>query len=141
VEAPLSNAVPAPAIEIKRGSETVLVVEDEEPVRRLACHALRTFGYDVLDAANGDEAVLLCEQRRRPIPLLVTDVIMPGMSGPQLVERLSERYPEMRVVYISGYTDVPVLHPPRSGEPAAFLQKPFTAADLRRKVREVLDSA
>jgi two-component system, cell cycle sensor histidine kinase and response regulator CckA len=141
VEAPLSDAVRAPAVEIERGSETILVVEDEEPVRRLACHALRTFGYDVLAAANGSEALLVCEQRDEPIPLLVTDVIMPGMSGPRLVERLSERYPEMKVVFISGYTDVPVLHAPRSGEAAAFLQKPFTAADLRRKVREVLDGA
>jgi len=139
VNEPLTDVPPRPAAEMRSGSETVLVVEDEDAVRKLTCQALRKFGYDVLEAANGGEALLVCEQRAQPIPLIITDVVMPGMSGPQLVARLSELYPETKVLYMSGYTDTLAVREGLLDGRRAFLQKPFTPADLRRRVREVLD--
>jgi DNA-binding NtrC family response regulator len=140
VDETVAEAEPPAPIDHRRGSETVLVVEDEESVRKLACHALRKFGYTVLEAANGGEALLTCEQRKESIPLLITDVVMPGMSGPQLSARLKELHPEMKVLYTSGYTDAAVVRHGLLNEPLSFLQKPFTPNDLVRKVREVLDS-
>jgi DNA-binding NtrC family response regulator len=139
VEEGVPEAEPAAAVEVRRGNETVLVVEDEDSVRKLTCHALRKYGYQVLEAANGGEALLLCEKGDRPIPLLISDVVMPGMSGPQLAERLRQVHPEMRVLYTSGYTDAAVVRHGLLNETLSFLQKPFTPRDLARKVREVLD--
>ena len=141
VQEPVDRAVPVPNTDSLRGTETVLVVEDEEPVRKLTCNALRRFGYDTLEAANGGEALLVCEARDQPIPLLITDVIMPRMSGPQLAARLKQLHPEMKVLYTSGYTDAAVVRHGLVDETLAFLQKPFSASDLGRKVREVLDSS
>jgi signal transduction histidine kinase len=129
----------APEITTRRGNETVLVVEDDESVRKLAYRALRKCGYNVLEAANGGEALLLCERRRQPIPLVVTDVVMPGMSGPDLAARLTALHPEMRVLYISGYIDAAVARHGLLTDTRSFLQKPFTPSDLTRKVRAVLD--
>jgi signal transduction histidine kinase len=133
-------ADPPPAVSHRRGTETVLVAEDDEGVRKLTCRSLRKSGYQVLEAANGGEALMLCERRQRPIDLLVTDVVMPGMSGPQLVERLKQLHPEMKVLYTSGYTDAAVVRLGLLDESLDFLQKPFTPAELNRKVREVLDA-
>jgi two-component system, cell cycle sensor histidine kinase and response regulator CckA len=121
------------------GSETILLVEDEDQVRRFVGEVLRRSGYRVLAARHPGEAVLLAEQHAGEIDLLLTDVIMPHASGRQLADQLLAKYPSMRVVYMSGYTDnVALDHGVSSG--FAFLQKPVAPHTLSRKVRAVLDS-
>jgi PAS domain S-box-containing protein len=121
-----------------RGSETILLVEDEEMVRKLAREVLQRNGYTVLEASNGGEALLTCEQHQGPIHMMITDVVMPQMSGRQLVERLTPLCPHMKVMYMSGYTDNAILHAGLAPD-EAFLQKPFMPDGLLRKVRDVLD--
>jgi two-component system cell cycle sensor histidine kinase/response regulator CckA len=125
--------------EIPRGSETILVVEDEEVVRKLAVRLLKRQGYKVLEAPDGGQAFILCEKYQDPIHLILTDVVMPGMSGRELVERLQRIHPEMKALYMSGYTDNVILHHGILEQGLAFIQKPFTLEILGRKVREVLD--
>jgi CheY-like chemotaxis protein len=125
--------------EIPRGKETVLVVEDEEDVRKLAVHILEKQGYKVLEAALGGEALLLLERYPGLIHLIVTDVVMPMMSGPELIDQLRRVRQDFKVLYMSGYTDESVvLHGVEEGE-MNFIQKPFTVEMLGRRVREVLD--
>lgn len=122
------------------GSETILLVEDQEMVRSLAERALSRYGYRVLSVASGGDALLTCESHTGKIDLVLTDVVMPNMSGVALVERLRPLMAGLRVLYMSGYTD-DVISPHRilqEGHP--FLQKPFRPLELVRKVREVLDS-
>jgi PAS domain S-box-containing protein len=125
----------------RRGTETILLVEDEAAVRSLVCGVLEGGGYKVLAARNGEDALLVSEQHKGPIHLLVTDVVMPEMGGPELAEHLRPYHREMKVLYISGYTDDAIVHHGVLGSSAAFLQKPFTPDVLAHKVREVLDSA
>lgn len=125
---------------MQRGSETILLVEDEEVVRELVGKLLPVNGFTVLAARNGSEALAICQQHKGPIHLLLTDVVMPQMSGRQLAAHLSKLHPEMKVLYMSGYTDDAII---RHGvlEPGlAFIQKPFTIDTMIQKVREVLDS-
>jgi two-component system cell cycle sensor histidine kinase/response regulator CckA len=144
--APLSDAL--------KGVETVLLVEDEEAVRTLVREILRMHGYEVLEARHGGEAILISQRHTGPIHLLLTDMVMANMSGKQLADHLRPLRPEMRVLYISGYSEELVLHGPgglRSAVPGesgartegvpqdAFLAKPFTPKTLATKVREVLD--
>ena len=121
-----------------RGSETILLVEDELAVRRLARRVLRSKGYVVLEAANGREALRLVSQHPGPLDLMVTDVIMPGMSGPELADRLAREQPALRVLYMSGYADEAIGHHGVLEPGVEFLQKPFTPQDLAQRVREVL---
>jgi PAS domain S-box-containing protein len=125
--------------ESPRGSETILVVEDDEIVRKLTCQALRRYGYLVVEAANGGEALLACERHPGTIPLMITDVVMPQISGPELAARLRQLHPEIHVLYISGYTEDAVVRHGLLDEARSFLQKPFTPSTLVHKVRDMLD--
>ncbi|MDQ3743312.1 MAG: response regulator [Acidobacteriota bacterium] len=129
----------APTPEAARGTETVLVVDDDEMVRNLAREALELEGYTVLTARDGCEALALCRERRAEVDLLITDVVMPEMSGRELAERLADECPGARVLYMSGYTDDAVVRHGVLEAGTHFLQKPFTPGGLARKVREVLD--
>ncbi|HEV8370434.1 MAG TPA: response regulator [Pyrinomonadaceae bacterium] len=122
------------------GTETVLVAEDEDMVRGLATEVLAMHGYKVLEAANGGAALLICERHPGPIDLLLSDVIMPEMSGPDLKKRLEQVKPEMKVLYMSGYTDGAIVQQGVLRDNASFIQKPFAPDALARKVRKVLDN-
>jgi CheY-like chemotaxis protein len=141
VEAPIEPiSAPPPPIGSLRGSETILVVEDQDEVRTLTRRMLEARGYRVLVAASGGDALRVVAHTAERIDLLLTDVIMPGMSGREVGLLLGPAHPNMKVLFVSGYTDESIV---REGilEPGiAFLQKPFTADALARKVREVLDA-
>jgi PAS domain S-box-containing protein len=124
-----------------RGSETILVVEDEAMVRDLTLEVLKESGYTVIAAERPDDALRICEQNPGAIDLLLTDVVMPGMSGLELAERLKPERPKMKVLYVSGYTADAVARRGMSDPKTAFLQKPFAPGALVRKVREVLEVA
>ncbi|MDB5340715.1 MAG: Blue-light-activated protein [Planctomycetaceae bacterium] len=123
-----------------RGNETVLLVEDEDALRALTRHILERSGYTVLEAREGSEAVRIAEQRRGQIDLLLTDVVMPRMGGREVAARLTGLYPELKVLFLSGYTDDAVVRHGILHAEVAFLQKPFSPASLATKVRDVLDS-
>jgi CheY-like chemotaxis protein len=122
-----------------RGAETILLVEDEDAVRALARDILQEKGYTVLEAARGIEAVLVSAQHPGPIDLLLTDVVMPEMSGRVLADRLALARSGIKVLYMSGYTDNAVVHHGVLDAGTAYLQKPFTPDSLARKVRDILD--
>jgi len=139
-EAPeIRPRVPLPS-KPRAGTETVLLVEDERVVRTLVQEILEECGYRVLRASSGAEALRLNEETLEPIQLLITDVVMPEMSGPDLASRLSTLRPTMRVLYMSGYTDDEVLTRKGLPENSAFIQKPFTPDQFLCKVRETLDA-
>jgi len=127
-------------LEKPRGTETVLLVEDEDAVRALSRLVLQSSGYTVLEARDGQEAVWVAQQHQGPIHILVTDLVMPRMSGRQLADLLAKTMPRMRILFMSGYTDEAMLRHGVLEASVAFLQKPFTPGGLARKVREVLDT-
>jgi CheY-like chemotaxis protein len=133
VDAPADAAPAVSTAPLPGGGETVLVVEDEDAVRSLAVTALRKLGYTVLEAPDAERAVEVFAGYGGRVDLLVTDVVMPGMNGPSLAERLLGRDATLRVLYVSGYAE-------EAPETAAFLAKPYTGVTLARKVREVLDA-
>jgi PAS domain S-box-containing protein len=137
VEAGADKPMPGAAV---RGQETILVVEDADLVRSLTCRILQTRGYAVLEARDGIEAIEVWRAHRDKVHLLLTDAIMPFMSGRELAERLSAERPAVRILYMSGYTDDAGLHEGASHEGTAFLQKPFAPEALLEKVRAVLDA-
>jgi two-component system, cell cycle sensor histidine kinase and response regulator CckA len=122
-----------------RGSETILLVEDEEAVRTLARKTLQSYGYHLLEAANGEEGFRVAAKHGKKIHLLLTDVIMPGISGREMAERLSPYHPEMKVLYITGYTDTSVVQHGILEPGTALLLKPFKPDALAQKVREALN--
>ena len=138
-EKPTPLAVRAPEGRDVRGSETVLVVEDEEPVRMLAQRLLVAKGYTVLTAAGGDEALAVAADASTPVSLLLTDVVMPGMSGRELASRLADQLPGLKVLYMSGYTDDDIVRHGVLDPRTPFLPKPFTPDGLLRKIRDMLD--
>ena len=129
---------PAPVARLPAGSKTVLVVDDAEGLRHMARRLLQQQGYTVLVAANADEALALFD-RNGSIDVLLTDVVMPGASGPELTKQLIERRPTLRVVYMSGYTDEAIVHHGILEPGVIFLNKPFTSETLGQKVRDALD--
>jgi PAS domain S-box-containing protein len=133
--AALHPAAPRPA---PTGSETILVVEDDEAVRQLITETLGAHGYTVLEASSGEQALLAAQTRRGPIDLLLTDVVLTGIGGPEVAQRLSEQRPNTMILYMSGYTDQAIVHHGILAQKMHFIQKPFAPAALARKIREVL---
>ncbi|MDP3220468.1 MAG: PAS domain S-box protein [Deltaproteobacteria bacterium] len=125
---------------LRHGHETVLLVEDEDQVRAVARSILRRHGYEVIECSNAGEALIYCERHSGVIHLLLTDVVMPQMSGPELARRLTQARPGMRVLCMSGYTDDSVIRHGVLAAELAFIQKPLTPETLTQRVREVLDA-
>ena len=136
-EAAADAGVPA-AVPVIGGKETVLVVEDQAEVRRFAVDALAAHGYQVMQAASADEALLLCEREGGRIDLVLTDVVMPNLSGRELAGLLRKRWPGIKLLFMSGYNDDAIVHHGVPREDAEFIQKPFAPEQLAIKVREVL---
>ncbi|MEO8295421.1 MAG: response regulator, partial [Gemmatimonadota bacterium] len=139
VDAPVTASPVAAARQPAGGNETVLIAEDEPAVRNLTQRVLKSKGYTVLTAASGPEALTLVQNYQQPIHLLLTDVVMPGMSGPQLAERLLGEQPQIKVLFMSGYTTAAIHHHGVLEPGVSYLQKPFSPSGLSEKVREVLD--
>jgi CheY-like chemotaxis protein len=126
---------------LPRGTETLLVVEDEPAVCHLANDVLENQGYTVLRAMNGQDALRVArEHKGPPIRLVITDVIMPQMGGKVMAEWLKSSYPDLKILFTSGYTDDAIMHHGVLEPGVAFLSKPYTPATLTRKVREMLDT-
>lgn len=140
VEEPVEGKQDLPAKRhIPAGRETLLLVEDEKAVRELTARILRELGYEVLEAACGEEALEICDSSSKKVDLLLTDVVMPGIGGINLLERLKAVYPGLKVLYMSGYTGEAILQKGIFGTRRNFISKPFAVEDLARKVREALD--
>jgi two-component system, cell cycle sensor histidine kinase and response regulator CckA len=142
----VKEAVPAvseakPIARDLHGSETILVVEDEDMLRESICLSLKIYGYTVLAARNGGEAVLLGERHPGPIHFLLTDVVMPQMNGRDLADRLTPLQPDMKVLYMSGYTENAIVQHGVLETGIFFIPKPFRIKTLMGKIREILDES
>jgi CheY-like chemotaxis protein len=143
---PRAEAAPAAATpkeqidDIPRGTETILLVEDEPVVREVVRRVLHEQGYTLLEAQDAQEALHLAARFSGTIHLLLTDVVMPGMSGKALAQQLTQTYPKLKILFMSGYTDNAIVHHGVLEPGTAFIHKPFSAAALARKVRRVLDA-
>ena len=135
-EAPAPNLIP-----ISANKETILLVEDENVVRNLTKEILELSGYDVLTASNGQEALAIAQTEGERIRLLLTDVVMPGLSGPELALELRDARPELKVLFISGYTDRDLWSGRLKKKGSAFMAKPFKPAELVSRIRRLLDEA
>jgi PAS domain S-box-containing protein len=141
IQETLEPPAPIPESRLLQGSETILLVEDVDDLRKLVQDVLKNYGYTVLTASHGSEALEIGERHRGPIHLLLLDVVLPQMSGAQIAERLKSSYPGTRVLYMSGYPEDAIIHRKLLDGTAAFIQKPFAPTALLAKVRELLDSA
>jgi two-component system, cell cycle sensor histidine kinase and response regulator CckA len=126
--------------QIMQNSGTILVVENGEILRPLICEILRKEGYNVLEAQDGDQALLVWQRHQGPIDLVLTDVVMPHMSGKELAERLRLLQPEIKVIYMSGYESSIFASGNKFGTDTVFLQKPFRPAELNKMVKDLLAS-
>ncbi|HSR69349.1 MAG TPA: response regulator, partial [Acidobacteriota bacterium] len=122
------------------GGETILVVDDVDGVRELICEVLEMQGYEVLLARDGRQALEVAEQHKKPIDLLLTDVVMPQMGGQELANTLSSRWPETKIIFMSGYSDEAISRQGVLKAGTAFIKKPFTADSLTRRIRTELDA-
>jgi CheY-like chemotaxis protein len=138
---PCENCLQQELPDLSPGTETVLLVEDDDPVRDLAREILEMNGYTVLEASNGVEAMKIVESRSGEFDLLVTDLVMPMLGGRELAQQVSSRLPDLPVLFLSGYTDGAVLNEGTLAARRHFLQKPFTPASLADKVRRALDES
>jgi two-component system cell cycle sensor histidine kinase/response regulator CckA len=138
VQSPSAVEEKIEACETPHGTETILLVEDREEVRRLTAEILESFGYQVLQAATGDEALSICQDCADSIGLVITDVMMPGMAGPELGDHINSLYPQMKILYVSGYAGESVLGKGTLARSAGFLEKPFSATKLATTVRHIL---
>ena len=125
----------------ERGSETILLVEDEDMVRQVARRILARHGYTVLEAASGPDALVVSRDHSGPIHLMLTDVVMPGMSGWDTAENLRPQRPEMKVLFMSGHMENTIVHHGVLDPGVAFIQKPFKYNVLAQKIREMLDAS
>ena len=140
IDAPVtSNASESSIDAVPKGTESILIVEDEVAVRRLAASVLRSCGYEVQEARDGFEALSLI-QSKQPFRLVITDVIMPRMSGKELYDKIKVIAPRIKVLFMSGYTDDALAHHGVLEPELSFLEKPFSPGRLVRKVREVIDT-
>jgi CheY-like chemotaxis protein len=143
----VAELVPAPAATegqppgAERGTETVLLVEDNDAVRALAREALTRSGYSLFEAVNGEEGLRIATEQRGAIDLVITDVVMPVMGGRELAARLSLMYPQLKILFTSGYTDDEILKGGTMEPGRSFIQKPFTPESLLRTARAMLDAA
>ncbi|HRH46712.1 MAG TPA: ATP-binding protein, partial [Pyrinomonadaceae bacterium] len=124
---------------LMNGTETILLVEDEKMVRKITCEILESCGYEVFEAENGSAAFLLYQKHKQNIQLLITDVILPEMNGSEIANRLLQINPELKVLYMSGYTDNAIVNQGIFNEGINFIEKPFSPDKLRQKVRDILD--
>ena len=139
-EAPKERTIKRDQNKTMGGFETILLVEDDSIVRNMISSSLMAFGYRVLESDNGNNALEICkEQNDNTMKLLITDVVMPGMSGCTLADRILKDYPEMKVLYISGYTDEKIVQHGVLEKAIPFLRKPFTPEELAKTIREILD--
>ncbi|MGA8103322.1 MAG: response regulator, partial [Candidatus Acidiferrales bacterium] len=138
--ATVANEAPAEGVnDSQQGAETILVVEDEEALRKLARNILAAYGYTVLEAEDGPHALEISKRFRGAIHLMLTDVIMPGMNGPSLAQQITQERPDLKVVYMSGYTGQVFNKDAVLNPGSIFVQKPFTREALAKKIREALD--
>jgi signal transduction histidine kinase/CheY-like chemotaxis protein len=133
-------ATAQPSAAARGGTETILVVEDEEMVRKLLLRVLKQNGYHVLEARTPKEAIDICRENKKPIPLLMTDMVLPGMDGRTLARQLTSLYPAMKVIHMSGYTDIAMIHSGMLEPGFEFIEKPMTPDTICRRVRDVLDA-
>jgi two-component system, cell cycle sensor histidine kinase and response regulator CckA len=134
-----TTPTPQRAVMSRVSTETILVLEDEDHVRRVVVAMLQRGGYEVIEATRAEEALDVASDPARPIDLLLTDIVMPGMSGPEVVRKIRELRPGLKAICMSGYTDETVVRHGILESGIAFLQKPVTPDSLRQKVRSVLD--
>jgi signal transduction histidine kinase len=138
--APVREAIPTPIFSMEpKGAATILVVEDDDAVRNITQAILKRLGYEVLVANGGEQALALAEEHGDDIGLLLTDVVMPGLSGAELAAQLTAQRPELKVLFTSGYTDDAIVHHGVLDEGVQFIGKPFTPVELARRLREVLE--
>jgi CheY-like chemotaxis protein len=128
-------------VQARKGEGTILVVEDDDAVRRMTREFLKISGYTVLEARSGADAIQFMERREQPIDLVLTDVLMPGMKGRELVERLAKLRSGIKVLYMSAYTEDAAINIGVLSPGTAFIEKPFSPDDLANKVREVINAS